>query len=143
VLRGDDGVAVHIANCLKNGLCDPETQVHSEQQWAPELAEPISQAQLVIFLDASAGAAPGDIVCRHLRPIYRSPASLTHHTSPATLLALADQLYRRIPGRAYLITIGGASFELKEGLSDSVRHAIPRAIERIKALISGVTLPDG
>jgi hydrogenase maturation protease len=143
VLRGDDGVAVHIANCLRNGICDPETQIHSEQQWTPELAEPISEAKLVIFLDASSSASPGEIVCQRLRPIYKSPASLTHHISPATLLALADELYRRSPERAYLITVGGASFEMKEGLSDPVSHAIPHAIERVKALLSGVTPTEG
>ena len=142
-LRGDDGVALHIASCLRSGLCDPETHVYAEHQWTPELAEPISEAELVIFLDASASLEPGQIHCQTLRPIYKSQASLTHHTSPATLLSLAESLFGAYPARAYLITVGGASFEMREGLSEPVRRAIPHAIERIKALLSGVTLPEG
>jgi hydrogenase maturation protease len=141
-LRGDDAVALHIARCLRDGVCDPDTQIHSHQQWTPELAEPISKAQLVIFVDASASVAPGEIACQRLRPIYKSPASLTHQTSPVTLLSLAEQLYGTHPACAYLLTVGGASFQLTEGLSEPVRRAIPRAIERIKALLSGVTLPE-
>ena len=141
-LRGDDGVALHLASCLRNGLCDPDTQIHFEQQWTPELAEPISEAELVVFLDASANLQPGQIQCQLLRPIYKSRASVTHHMSPATLLSLAESLYGTYPERAYLLTIGGASFEVREGLSEPVRKAIPQAIERIKALLSGVTLPE-
>lgn len=141
-LCGDDGVALHIASCLRNGICDAETQVHSDQQWTPELAERISKVDLVIFLDASTSIAPGEIACQRLQPIYRASSSLTHQTSPATLLSLADELYGTHPVRAYLITVGGASFELTEGLSEPVRRAIPRAIERVKALLSGVTLPE-
>jgi len=139
-LRGDDGVAPHIANCLGNGLCDPETRIHSDPQWTPELAEPISKAELVIFVDSSASLTPGEIACRQLQPIASSPASLTHQTSPESLLSLAEELYSTRPTRAYLLTIGGASFELTEGLSEPVRQAIPRVIERIKALLSSVTL---
>ena len=140
-LRSDDAVALHVASCLRNGLCDPDTRVYSDQQWMPELAEPISEAELVIFLDASEHVTAGEIVCSPLRPIYKSPGSLTHQTSPATLLALSQELYGKIPARAYLLEIGGASFELKEGLSEPVRHAIPQVIEQVKALLSGVTLP--
>jgi hypothetical protein len=35
------------------GFCDGETEVHSQQQWLPEMAETISKADLVIFVDAS------------------------------------------------------------------------------------------
>jgi len=141
-LRGDDGVALHVAGCLRNGLCDPETHIQTDHQWTPELAEPISKAELVIFLDASASIAPGKIACQALQLNSNSPASFTHQTSPAALLALAEGLYAMHPARAYLLTIGGACFDLKEGLSEPVRRAIPQAIEKIKALLSEVTLPE-
>lgn len=141
-LRGDDGVALHVASCLRNGLCDPETHIHVEQQWTPELAEPISRSDLVIFVDASANVPPGKIECQSLEPVSRSPTSFTHQTSPAALLSLASELYGTHPQQAFLVTVGGASFEVAEGLSEPVRRAIPLAIERIKALLSGVTLPE-
>jgi hydrogenase maturation protease len=134
-LRGDDGVALHIASCV-NGVCGPDTLVHTDQQWAPELAHLISQAEVVVFLDASAGMAPGEITCRELGAGSNPPSSFTHQISPQALLALAHDLYGAHPARAYLLTVGGCSFDLKEGLSEPVSHAIPLAIERIKALIA-------
>ena len=141
-LRGDDGVALYIANCLRNGLCGPEIHIHSDQQWTPELAEPISQAELVIFLDASAGVAPGKITCQPLQPVSDSPASFTHQTSPAALLSLAEELFGARPASAFLLTVGGAFFEMREGLSEPVRLAIPQAIECVKALLSGSAVPE-
>jgi hydrogenase maturation protease len=134
-LRGDDGVALHIASCV-NGACGPDTQVHTDQQWAPELAQPISQAEMVVFLDASASIPPGEISCRELGISNNSLSSFTHQVSPESLLVLAENLYGSHPARAYLLTVGGASFDLQEGLSEPVRHAIPHAIERIKALLA-------
>ena len=142
-LRGDDGAALHIVRELQEGGCDPETQIHFEHQWTPELAEPISEANVVIFVDASTALAPGEIACQRVKPIYKSPASLSHQTTPASLLALAEELYKAHPARAFLVTIGGASFALTEELSPPVQKAISRAVESIKALLSGVTLPEG
>jgi hydrogenase maturation protease len=141
-LRGDDGVGLHIVSCLRNGLCDPDTHIQFDQQWTPELAEPISKADLVIFLDASASVATGEIACHRLHPIFKSPANFTHQTSPATLLSLAEELYGSHPPRAFLLTVGGTFFDLAEGLSEPVRRAVPRAIEHIKALLSGACLPE-
>jgi hydrogenase maturation protease len=137
-LRGDDGVALHIASCV-NGVCGPDILVHTDQQWAPELAQPISQAEMVVFLDASASMSPGEIDCRELPIGHGSVKSLAHQISPEALLALAHDLYGSHPARAYLLTVGGASFDLKEGLSESVSHAIPHAIERIKTLLASVS----
>ena len=50
--RGDDGVGLQIAHSLAIGICDPDTEFYSQQQWTPELAEAISRADLVIFVDA-------------------------------------------------------------------------------------------
>jgi hydrogenase maturation protease len=140
--RGDDAAGLEVANGLRSGLCDPATEVFSYQQWMPELAEPISKAELVIFVDASEDLSPGTVACRKLQPAPHSAQSITHQTSPKSLLWLAKELYGKHPAHAYLVTVGGASFDLSEKLSDSVRHAIPHAVERIKALLSGVTVPE-
>ncbi|HTZ46540.1 MAG TPA: hydrogenase maturation protease [Verrucomicrobiae bacterium] len=137
-LRGDDGVALHIASCA-NGVFGPETLVHTDQQWTPELAQPISEAETVVFLDASASMPPGEITCRELGTASSPLSSFTHQITPQALLALARDLYGSHPSRAYLLTVGGASFDLKEGLSEPVSHAIPQAIERIKALLVSVS----
>ena len=140
-LRADDGVALHIAHCLRAGLCDPETEIQCAQQWTPELAETISRAELAIFVDASAAVPPGEI---QLKPVSSAKDGLgvtTHSLSPAQLLALARELYQRAPERAFLLTIGGESFEHGKQFSPPVRRAIPTALTQVKALLSGVTLP--
>lgn len=134
--RGDDAVALHIAGSLRSSVRDPQTEIHSYHQWAPELAEPISKAEIAIFVDAAAGSPPGTISCRQLQAAPLAPQSLTHHTSPESLLWLAQQLYGKHPQRAHLVTVTGASFDLSEQLSDPVHEAIPHAVERIKALLS-------
>ena len=140
--RGDDGVALQVVTYLRNGLCHPPTEFHSQQQWTPELAEPISYAEVVIFVDAAVGAPSGSIACWQLQPGPSASLAGTHHTSPESLLLLAEQLYGKRPARAYCITIAGNSFELEETLSDPVRAAIPRSVERIKALLSKVPMPE-
>jgi hydrogenase maturation protease len=137
--RGDDGLALHVVSYLRhdssrNDSAYPSTEFHCEQQWTPELAEPISQAEIVIFVDAAVGTQPGSIACRQLQP--GALLSWTHQTSPELLLLLAEELYGKHPARAYCVTITGDSFEFQESLSDPVRGAISSAGERIKALLA-------
>lgn len=141
-LRGDDGVALHIACCLQQGYGDPETEIRCAQQWTPELAERISKTDLAIFIDASATLTPGEIQLIPLASSEDRTAVTTHSMDPATLLGLAHELYGSAPERAFLLTIGGESFEHGNQFSRAVRQAIPEALTRIKALLSGVTLPN-
>ncbi len=134
--RGDDGVALHVVRYLRNDSFSPATEFHCEQQWTPELAEPISQAEIVIFVDAALGTPPGSIACWQLQPGPGASFGSTHHTSPELLLLLAEELYGKRPARAYCVTITGDSFEFRETLSDPVRSAISPTGERIKALLS-------
>jgi hydrogenase maturation protease len=141
-LRGDDAAALHVARELRSGLCEPETAIHSSTQWTPELAETISEVDVVIFVDASAVLPPGAVQIRKVSPIPDAPGSFSHRSSPSGLLALAKRLYAVIPSSAFLITIGAQSFELSEKLSEPVRLAIPEVIDRIKAILSGISLPS-
>lgn len=140
--RGDDGAAFQVVSYLRNTFGSAAAEFHCQQQWTPELAEPISQAEIVIFVDAAVGAPPGSIACRRLQPDPSTSLTSTHITSPDSLLLLAEALYGKSPARAYCITIAGDSFELGETLSDPVRGAIPRSGERIKALLSEVPMPE-
>jgi len=79
---------------------------------------------------------------RRISPKLEAPSSFSHSCSPEGLLALAKQLYGNVPSGAFLITIGAQSFELSEKLSEPVRLAIPEVIERIKAILSGISLPS-
>jgi len=142
-LRGDDGAALQIACNLQEGYAEPETEIRCAQQWTPELAESISHSELAIFVDASATIPAGHL---QLQKITCGPAKtrvITHSMDPCTLLGLARELFGAAPCRAFLLTIGAETFELGEGLSPAVKHAVPAAMDQIKALLSGVRLPEG
>ena len=141
-LRGDDAVALHVAKALVTGFCDGETEVHSQHQWLPEMAETISEANLVIFVDAST-EIPAGVVCNRLVvPSVPSQHALSHSMSPEKLLAMARDFYGTLPQEAFLVSIGGESFELSNELSERVRHAVPLALDVVKAILSGVSVPQ-
>lgn len=121
-LRGDDGAGPAIAGRLRERIPDPEIEILSLHQLTPELMDPISRADRVIFIDAAAGANPGEIA---ERPLHPDPGSspFTHFATPEALLAGAQSLFGSAPP-AILITITGECFDLREGLSASVQQAL-------------------
>jgi Ni,Fe-hydrogenase maturation factor len=105
----------------------------AKHQLTPELAEPLSNVDLAIFVDARCGS-DGDAVKIHaLEPSNR--AGLTGHTSnPEDLLALTHMVYGRHP-TAWLVSVPGTDFSLHEGLSTTTSEHIAGAIAQIAALI--------
>ena len=141
-LRGDDAVALHLARSLREKLAGPEVIVHPTQQWTPELAEPLSRADLAIFLDASTRFSPGFIHCESVTPFAgEGHALLTHSCNPGLLLLMSAKLYQRVPQRAFLLTIGAQSFAFSFSLSAAVQQALPEALARIRAILTGATFP--
>ena len=90
---------------------------------------------LAVFVDATIGEPPGNVAVVRLGVGSAGEAALVHHVDPAQLLVLAAQLYGRAP-EAFLLTVGAASTELCEGLSQTVSAAVPNAIAAIKALLT-------
>lgn len=60
----------------------------------------------------------------------RAAAPMEHHAAPAALLRLAREAYGAEP-EAWLIALGGSSFEIGEGLSKQAERAVSRAIEEV------------
>lgn len=125
-LRGDDGVGPFVA-----GHFGPDAIAC--HQLTPELAEPISRADRIIFVDAHAGVPAGKITIRQVVP--RTMAAI-HRYEPETLLAFSQQLYGRAPA-AILIGIGTASFEFGEDLSPAARRAARAALRAIHKFTAG------
>ena len=63
-LRSDDGVGWIVAEELRRRLASPEVEVLQLQQLLPEVAESVSRAETVIFVDASCDGEPGGMRCR-------------------------------------------------------------------------------
>jgi hydrogenase maturation protease len=130
-LRGDDAVALQIAEALQIGHSWPDMKVEAAHQLLPEMAEAISEAEIVIFVDASASATPGSVLFEPILPSRLTPETFTHDLNPRALLALAQALYGKSPAHAFTLNIGAESFELREGLSETVSASIPEAVHTI------------
>jgi hydrogenase maturation protease len=93
------------------------------------MAECVSRATGVVFVDARRDGTPGEVRCEEVVPTAgQNP--LAHSLSPQALLLYAEQLYGRAP-RAVVLSIAGERFGMGEALSPVVRRAIPRAIRTV------------
>ncbi len=135
-LRGDDGVGWRVAQEAAVSLAHAPVEVLTVHQLTPELSAPISRAERVIFVDAAAIGAPGNVGCSLLtgaEPLAPAGGFDSHLVSPDRLLAMAAELFDQRP-EAYLLTIAGGAFELSETLSPLVAAAVPEAVALIVAL---------
>ena len=129
-LRGDDGVGWHVAKMLQARQDDLEIEATACQQLVPELAERISRAKAVYFVDATSAGVQGEWRCQPIQS-EDAPSALAHFATPSALLAMAQRLYGIVP-KAYLFTICGASFEFSGELSAIVAAAVPSVVEAIE-----------
>ena len=131
-LREDDAVAWHVLEglrSLKPRPGRPALHLRHAHQLAPEMAECVSKAQGVVFIDARRDGTPGEVRCEEITPSAGSNP-LAHSLSPQALLLYAEQLYGRAP-RAVVLSIAGERFGMGEELSPVVRRALPRAIRAV------------
>jgi hydrogenase maturation protease len=127
-LREDDGVGPWLAAWAEERFAgEPAVRVVSRQQWTPELAEDISGAQSVVFIDCASNAQPGSLQLAPVEPGGAAPGLATHHFGAAELLSLSKELYGSMPRISLLLTIGAGSLELREGFSAVVNAALPEA----------------
>ena len=129
-LRSDDGVGAKVAAAVEE-LALPGVTVLVRHQLTPELAEPISEARAVVFVDAAVDAAT-EVQVRQLEPADGAQL-MAHAADPRTLLEMAKQLFGRCPP-AWWLTIPVQNLEFGEELSPLARRGYETALERIRAL---------
>lgn len=129
-LRGDDAVGPRAADVVLGwGL--PGVSARSVTQLTPELAEPLADARLAIFIDARIDA--GEVQVRPIEPTA-GPSAIGHTGDPARLLALAKLAFGRSPP-AWLVTVPATDFGLAEGLSPRAQRGLDAALARIAELL--------
>jgi hydrogenase maturation protease len=131
-LREDDAVAWHVLEglrSLKPRPWLPAFHLRHAHQLTPEMAECVSRAAGVVFVDARRDGDTGAVRCEEIAP-SAGQNPLAHSLSPQALLLYAEQLYGRAP-RAVVVSIAGERFGMGEALSPEVRRAIPRAIRTV------------
>jgi hydrogenase maturation protease len=141
-LRGDDGVGWIVAEQLQRTLVPPEVEILKLQQLVPEIAEELSHANAVIFVDASCDGVPGEI---RRKPVTAPPGKVrfSHHLSPADVLELARQLYGAAP-QAFCISLTGHNFGHNEELSPTASAQLPQlaaVVEELAKQILEKTFP--
>lgn len=129
-LREDDGVGWAVARALGGPV---DTRVLVVQQLAPELAQEVSRAGNVVFVDARRDGPAGEVRTMALAPGV-AEHGLTHDLDPATLLYFAKALYGRAP-KAWLVSVAGEHFGLGDALSATVERAVPEAAQLVRALV--------
>jgi hydrogenase maturation protease len=132
-LRRDDAVGQVVAQALAGEAASEGTEVIACHQLTPELAECLSTADLVVFIDASAALKPGAIEVATVQAASLS-SGLVHHVDPRTLLFMTAKLYGGTPN-AFLVRVGAGSFELGEGLSAAVAAVLPEVVATVRQLV--------
>ncbi len=122
-LRSDDGLGWQVAAELLRTNTAPQVEILACYQLTPELVEPISLADTVLFIDCAKSGEPATVGCEPIQP-KSGAASFTHDLTPSTLLALASELYGACP-KALLLSIPGENYAPGESLSDAVRSQVP------------------
>jgi hydrogenase maturation protease len=127
-LRMDDRLGQYLAHKTAHGW-----EAITCTQLVPELAEPISRAKRVIFIDAEIGKTPGKITCAAVEPQHTN-GTFTHHVTPTSLLAAAQSLYGTAP-EAIIISVAGASFEYGCTFSPQIRDQLPQVVRHVEAIV--------
>jgi hydrogenase maturation protease len=128
-LRGDDGVGWQIADQLAR-LAGDSAKVLIVHQLTPELTEPISAADLVVFIDACYEGQPGTWTCETIRPDPNPSHKFTHYFTPANLLSYTSTVFGVNP-KALLISVAGRSFDYSQDLSPAVAAIVPEIVASV------------
>jgi hydrogenase maturation protease len=138
LLHSDDAVGQKVADAVADWHV-PDVITVATTQLTPELAELISQAGEVFFVDAAIKPIKPHKPHRcfgliRLQPAHDAYELGQHFGDPRILLALAQVLYGRSP-RAWLITIPGQNFDLGETLSPQTECGMAQTLDHIRTRI--------
>ena len=139
-LRSDDGAGIRLAEAIEAEASGIEVvQCH---QLTPELAEPISRAKAVLFMDAWVAEAGKTESAAHrsamlqpqLEPLEAAAGGdpSGHDLTPARLLALSTALYGACPP-AWQLFIPGEQWQVGDELSARTAAACRDALPLVLA----------
>ncbi len=133
-LRSDDGAGQRVAEKIAQWEL-PEVRSLAVHQLTPELAEDISQADAVIFIDAVATNSENSISVQ-IRQLQAADddTSLGHSCNPRSLLSVTQVLYGKVI-KAYWVLIPAVNFDFGEELSSLTQRGIDIALNQVKQII--------
>jgi hydrogenase maturation protease len=133
VLMGDDGVGPYVARMI-SAMYEFDSTVEVCDFGTPglDLVIHLSDTDAVILIDAvDNGKAPGSVTLYPRSEILRvaPPMRLDPHSPALKETLLIAELEGKAPKDVVLIGVSGLSYNMCEGLSDTVRAAVPGVIE--------------
>ena len=135
-LRSDDGVGPRVAEAVEV-LELAHVRTLECGLLTPELADPISRAGTVIFVDAALDA-PREVTWRSLIP-SESSQIMTHAADPRTLLALARDVFGHVPD-AWWLTIPVLNLGIGDALSPVAEEGFRVAVGLIRQVAEGCSV---
>ncbi len=133
-LRSDDGAGQKVAEKIAQWEL-PEVRSLAVHQLTPELAEDISQADAVIFIDAVATNSENSISVQIQQlQVADNDTSLGHSCNPRSLLSVTQVLYGKVI-KAYWVLIPAVNFDFGEELSSLTQRGIDLALNQVKQII--------
>ena len=133
-LRGDDGIGWVIAERLADDPRMAGVEVVACHQLTPELALDVSRVDLVVLVDARSGPPAGTVAVERVDAAGANGTTWSHHISPASLVALARELYGRA-AKVRVVSVEAGSLDVGENLSPLVQAAADRAVDAIAELV--------
>ena len=143
-LRRDDAIGPRIAEEVARwGV--PNVRSLSLHQLTPELAETLSTAEMVIFVDACHTKVSQEVKVFPIQPprpetARLAPPTLDHTGDPIILLALTRAVYGRVP-RAWWMQVPAVDFDMGEQLSAIAQQGMADALEAMDRLIRSHSHP--
>jgi len=132
-MRSDDGVGPKVAEALA-ALGLPGVETLSCALLTPELADPISRAAQVIFVDAAVDI-PREVRLRELKAAESSQL-MAHAADPRTMLALARDIFGHAP-KAFWLTIPAENLSFGQEFSPITQQGLKTALQMIQRLATG------
>jgi len=130
-IRGDDAVGWLAGERLEHELDARTARVVVCHQLLPELAEQISEAELVIFIDACCNRPAGQWGFEAVEPASAARRGIGHDCDAGELLAMARRLFHRCPP-AVMLSVGVRSFDFGCELSPPVRRALQQVVACVR-----------
>ncbi|MET0909676.1 MAG: hydrogenase maturation protease [Ilumatobacteraceae bacterium] len=136
-LRGDDAVGPRVAEVLASDQLLPGATIVVCHQLAPELADEIVAARLVVLIDARQhGDRPGDVRIEQVVGSCRPLGS--HAVDVSAVVDLAERVYGNAPP-VVVVSVSAERFDLGAGLSSAVASALPRVVDAVVAVVESHT----
>lgn len=137
-LRSDDAVGFLVAQAVASWSRAGVNSV-AVNQLTPELAQPLSESSVAIFVDSRCDLPSDGVLVHPLEPV-RPALGIGHTSDPRFLLALSRAVYGGCP-RAWLLTVPAADFAIGQSLSPVAQRGLQAALDLLANWLDRLSSP--